>query len=75
MYFVNTSLGVKDNETLKALLLLCMKYTALGESLVTSIALGFALCHIYLPLDIQTGSSALSNKYRSQVHIRLLGAC
>ena len=41
-----------------------MKDTALGEGLVTNIALSFASC---LPLDsvyfIQTGGSALSNTY------------
>ena len=46
-----------------------MKYTALGEGLVTNIALGFASYYIATRLSpqavhfIQTGGSALSNTY------------
>ena len=47
-----------------------MKYTALGEGLVTNIALSFASCDIFATrlspqavYFIQTGSSALSNTY------------
>ena len=46
-----------------------MVYTALGESLVTNITLGFAscyICHLTLPLSCihhTTGGSALSNTY------------
>ena len=45
--FVDTLVSVKYNKTLKTLPL-CIKYTALDESLVTNIALGLVL---YLPLD------------------------
>ena len=46
-----------------------MKYTALGEGLVTNIAFGFAscyICHSTSPQAVyfmQTGGSALSNTY------------
>ena len=44
--FVGTLVSVKYNKTLKTLPLVCIKYTALDESLVTNIALGFASCYI-----------------------------
>ena len=73
MNFVYTLVSVKYNKTLKALPL-CIKYTALGEGLVTNITLGFA-CAIFAtrlsPLAvyfIQTGGSALSNTYRTVVN-------
>ena len=62
---VNTSLSVKYNKTLNALTL----HTALGESVVTNIALCFMLYAIATPPSpqavyfIQTGGSALSNTY------------
>ena len=40
--FIHTLVGVKYNKTLKALLLVCMKYTALGE--------GSALSNIHMLL-------------------------
>ena len=50
LYFVYALVSVKYNKTLKHCHFLCMKYTALGESLVTNTALGFASVP-YLPLD------------------------
>ena len=69
MYFINISLRVKYNQTLKALLLHLYESTAtaLGESLVTNKALGYD-CPIFATqlspstvYFIQTGSSTLSN--------------
>ena len=64
------SYSVKYNKTLKHCHFICMKvYTALGESLVTNIALNFALyyiCHSTLTSSCifqQTGGSALNNTY------------
>ena len=70
--FVDTLVSVKYNKILKTLSghFVCIKYTALDESLVTNIALGFASCYIATRLSsravyfIQTGGSALSNTYR-----------
>ena len=71
LYFVDTLASEKNNKALITLPLCLYKsmYTALDESLVTSIALSFASCYIYLPIDshlgavffIQTGGSALRN--------------
>ena len=50
MYFANTSLSVKYNKTLEALLLLLYEiYSLFGESLMTNTALDFAsyyICHL-----------------------------
>ena len=61
--------SVKYNKHLKHCCFVCMKYTALGEGLMTNIALGFA-CTIFATrlspravYFIQTGGSALSNTY------------
>ena len=72
LYFVDTSVSVKYNKTLKALLLCLYKYTALDESLVTNIALRFAFCnncHSTLISSIQNGGSALSNTYSTYIFV------
>ena len=64
--FIHTLIGVKYNKTLKALTLCCMKDTALGEGLVTNIALRRIFATQLSPRAvyfIQTGGSALSNTY------------
>ena len=64
---VNTSFSLKYNKTLKALPLRLYEsiQTALGEGLVTNIALMCYICHLTSHLElyifIQTGGSALSN--------------
>ena len=66
LYFADTLVSVKYNKTLPLHL---YKYTALDESLVTNIVLGFASAIFATPLSsqavyfIQTGGSALSNTY------------
>ena len=56
LYFIDTSLSAKYNKTLKALLLLCMKYKALGKSPMTNIVLNLTLSCIFHTID----SSALN---------------